>query len=102
TFYSASYTPMTPGENSHISTNSFTRVGPRCQRLAWKRSPIRMPRGYEPEDFLTPRDASGEREPATEQSSRDPVARDKLQTTVPQWLHKTRIEPQLLPLSPGR
>ena len=61
-----------------------------------------MPRGYEPEDFLTPRDASGEREPATEQSSRDQVARDKLPTTVPQWLHKTRIETQLLPLSPGR
>jgi len=36
-----------------------------------------MPRGYEPEDFLTPRDASAEREPATEQSSRDQVAREQ-------------------------
>src|SRR5438477_1748738 len=33
-----------------------------------------MPRGYEPEDFLTPRDASEEREPTTEQSSRDQMA----------------------------
>jgi hypothetical protein len=31
-------------------------------------------RGYEPEDFLTPRDASEERESATEQSSRDQMA----------------------------
>jgi hypothetical protein len=36
-----------------------------------------MPRGYEPEDFLTPRDASAKREPATEQSSRDQVAREQ-------------------------
>jgi hypothetical protein len=36
-----------------------------------------MPRGYEPEDFLTPRDASAEREPATEQSSRDQIDREQ-------------------------
>jgi hypothetical protein len=36
-----------------------------------------MPRGYEPEDFLTPRDASEEREPTTEQSSRDQMAREQ-------------------------
>jgi len=36
-----------------------------------------MPRGYEPEDFLTPRDASAELEPTTEQPSRDHVAREQ-------------------------
>ena len=35
-----------------------------------------MPRGYEPEDFLTPRDVPEEREPTTEPSSRDQVARE--------------------------
>jgi hypothetical protein len=33
-----------------------------------------MPRSYEPEDFLTPRDTSVERKSATEQPSRDQVA----------------------------
>jgi hypothetical protein len=39
-FSSASSSSRTPGENSPISTNSFTRVDPRCQRLGLKRSPI--------------------------------------------------------------
>src|ERR1700719_3821623 len=67
---------MTPGDNSLTSTNSYIRVGPKCPRLVLKRSPIEMPRGYEPEDFLTPRDVPEEREPTTEPSSRDQVARE--------------------------
>jgi hypothetical protein len=36
-----------------------------------------MPRGYELEDFLTPRDVSEGREPTSAQSSRDQVAREQ-------------------------
>jgi hypothetical protein len=36
-----------------------------------------MPRGYELEDFLTPRDVSEGREPTSEQSSRHQVAREQ-------------------------
>jgi hypothetical protein len=35
-----------------------------------------MPRGYKPEDFLTPREAFDERESPTKQSSRDQMARE--------------------------
>ena len=73
----ANSSSRTPGENSPISTNSFARVGPRYPRLGLKRRPTEMPRGYEPEDFLTPRDASAELEPTTEQPSRDHVAREQ-------------------------
>ena len=72
-FSFASSSSRTPGENSPISTNSFTRVDPRCQRLGLKRSPLEMPRGYELEDFLTPREVSEGREPTGEPSSRDQV-----------------------------
>jgi len=57
---------------SHLDKQLHT-VGPRCQRLGLKRSPIEMPRGYELEDFLTPRDVSEGREPTREPSSRDQV-----------------------------
>jgi hypothetical protein len=36
-----------------------------------------MPRGYEPEEFIGPREVSENRESATEQSSRDPIAREQ-------------------------
>ena len=101
-FSSASSSSRTPGENSPISTNSFTRVGPRCQRLGLKRSPIEMPRGYELEDFLTPRDVSEGREPTSEPSSRDQVAREQAADDRSPVAARTTIETQLLPLSPGR
>src|SRR5271169_543153 len=77
-FSSANSSSRTPGENSPISTNSFTRVRPRCPRLGLKRRPTEMARGYEPEEFIGPREASEERERKTQQPSRNDESREQV------------------------
>src|SRR6267154_2830972 len=77
-FSSASSSSRTPGENSPISTNSFTRVRPKCPHLGLKRRPTEMARGYEPEEFIGPRQVSEERERKAQQPSRNDESPDQV------------------------
>src|SRR6516164_1172229 len=77
-FSSASSSSRTPGENSPISTNSFTWVRPTCPRLGLKRRPTEMARGYEPEEFIGPREVSEERESKAQQTSCNEESRDQV------------------------
>src|SRR5437870_12070037 len=59
-FSSANSSSRTPGENSLISTNSLTPAGATCPRPGCKRSPTAMGPGYEPQDFILPRQLAGD------------------------------------------
>src|SRR2546429_4574076 len=69
-FSSANSSQRITGENSPISTNSFTPAGPSCPRPGLKRSPTEMARGYEPEEFIGSREVFEERQHNAQQPYR--------------------------------